>query len=228
MAVLELICLTEGTCTKQWWSKVTVTPGPLRAAPCSSNTFAHCAVLISFGLSHFDNQLSHRASPGKQNLASGSHNTPEQAECKTWAVATAEASFHQEELEHATAEEVNWDPATHSSRVQLCNCCHKWTNTHQNNITKTFLFHPLVQTFIESLRRTPNLSVLKNYFGFSFWGLSLAQMEGWRVVSQDRGAPGWLAPHPGTGQGQVCHLILGRTGPGMPPQPAAATAAFKT
>lgn len=104
-----------------------------------------------------------------------------------------------------------------SIRVQLCNCCHEWTNTHQNNRRKTFLFHPLAQTFLESLKRTPNLSVLKSYSGFSFWGLSLQQIE-WGMEGCDQGTLRWgehqggwcliQGTHTWAGQGQLCNLIL--------------------
>ena len=86
--------------------------------------------------------------------------------------------------------EANWDPTTHFSRnpagLQLCNCCHKLTSTWQKNMTKTFLFHPLTQTFLQSLRRTPNVSALKRHFGICFCRAEPSpNNEGWRVLSQD-------------------------------------------
>lgn len=220
MSVFGLICLTKGTYTKQWSSKVTMTPGPLRAAPCSSNTFVHCAVHDSFGLSLLDNQLSYRASPWKQNLASGFYSTPAAERSKTWAMATAEASFHQEKLKHAMTQEANWDPTTHFSRDPAgYNCVTVVTSepTH-TKITKPFLFHPLAQIFLGSLRWTPNLSALKSYFGFS-WGLSLhpieQRMEGCEPGHPEvRGTSGWLVPHP-----RYTHLS--RTGPVTQPHSAA-------
>lgn len=66
--------------------------------------------------------------------------------------------------------DTNWDPTTqfsrNSARLQLCNCCHKLTNTWQNN--KNFCFIPWHKHFLHCLRRTSNVSVLKRHFGISF------------------------------------------------------------
>lgn len=138
-------------------------------------------------------------------------------QCKLWAMATAEASFHQEKLEHAMTQELNWDPTTRFSRVQLCNCCHKWTNTRHNNITKTSLFHPHHKNFPVSPPST-NISFFEEDYKplcteKIFWLLLRPELSPNRrrdggLWARTRWGLGSIRVAGASGQGQLCYLTL--------------------
>lgn len=160
-----------------------------------------------------------KAEPGP-----GLYNTRQNATLEQWALLKPLPTKRSWNMEcHRRQTEIQ--PHTSAGIQQgWCNCCHRWTNTRQNNnkTTKSFLCQPLAQTFLENLRRTPDLSALKSYFGFSFWEASPKRARNGGLWARTRWAQGNIrvvVPTQGT--------HLSRTGPILQPQPAAGSCSIE-